>query len=150
MKASFGSQFESQFESQFDADSQLNDSAVFARDTLCSAPFGARAGVVNRTHRVVRERATVMQARRSHLRSLMAPLTICSVLLILTCFAIWTGMYQYQAAEAVQADVTALATTDANNHFLVVLLWFVPVSIALLAAVWFRRSRKGADRGTIR
>jgi H+/Cl- antiporter ClcA len=103
---------------------------------------------VNRTHRVVRERAKVMQARRSRDRSLMAPLILCSVLLILTAVAVWTGLYQYQAveaAEAVQADVSALAAADANNHFLVVLLWFVPVSLALLATIWLRRARHGAD-----
>ncbi len=90
-----------------------------------------------------------MQERRSHVRSLMVPLIVCSALLILTCLAVWTGLYQYQAAEAaeaVQADVAALAANDANNQFLVVLLWFVPVSIALLATVWFRRARNDADR----
>jgi heme/copper-type cytochrome/quinol oxidase subunit 2 len=113
----------------------------------------ARAGVVNRTHRVVRQRAKVMQARRSHVRSLMVPLIVCSSLLILTCLAVWTGLYQYQAAEAaeaVQADVAALAAADANNHLLLVLLWFVPVSIALLAAVWLRRARNGAEREIVR
>jgi hypothetical protein len=106
--------------------------------------------VVNRTHRVVRERATVIQARRSHARSLMVPLILCSALLILIGLAIWSGLYQYQAAEAAQADVASLATTDPLNHFIVVLLWFVPVSLALLGAVLFRRSRNSADRGTIR
>jgi H+/Cl- antiporter ClcA len=109
----------------------------------------ARAGVVNRTHRVVRERATVMQARRSHMRSLMVPLILCAAMLILTVVAVWSGLYQYQAteaAEAVQADVAALAASDANNHFLVLLLWFVPASLALLAAVWLRRAHKGRRR----
>ncbi len=67
--------------------------------------------------------------------------------MILSVLAVWTGLYQYQAveaAEAVQADVAALATTD-NNHFLVVLLWFVPVSVAVLTTVWVRRSRNNAD-----
>jgi hypothetical protein len=73
----------------------------------------------------------------------MVPLVLCSVLLILAVLAVWTGLYQYQAAEAVQPEVTALA--DANNHFLVVLLWFVPVSVALLAAIWVRHSRSNSD-----
>ena len=139
MKASFEAQFDSQLNSLPD------DSAALACSEQDGVGLGARACVVNRTHRVVRERATVMQARRSHARSLMVPLAICSVLLILIGLAIWTGMYQYQAAEAVQADVTALATTDSTNHFVVVLLWFVPVSLALLAAVWFRRSRHNSN-----
>jgi protein-S-isoprenylcysteine O-methyltransferase Ste14 len=139
MKASFDAQFDSQFNSLPD------DSAVLACIAQDGVALGARACVVNRTHRVVRERATAMQARRSHARSLMVPLAICSVLLILTCFAIWTGMYQYQATEAVQADVAALATTDSTNHFVVVLLWFVPVSVALLAAVWIHRAHHNSN-----
>ncbi len=129
-------------------DSAQDESVATARTALDGVSLGARAGVVNRTHRVVRERAVAMQARRSHVRSLMAPLMVCSVLLILACFAVWSGLYQYQAAEAVeavQADVATLGASDANNQFLVVLLWFVPVSAALLVTVWFRRKRAGSD-----
>jgi hypothetical protein len=140
--------FEPQFNSQFN--SLPNDSAVLACSAQDGVALGARACAVNRTHRVVRERATVMQARRSHARSLMVPLTICSFLLILTCFAIWTGLDQYQAAETVQADITALAASDANNHFLVVLLWFVPVTLTVLAAVWYLRKRNGSDHEAVR
>jgi hypothetical protein len=125
---------------------QSKESANFARSALNTVPVAARAGVVNRTHRIVRERAKVMQEKRSRERSLMVPLTICAVLLILSALAVWTGLYQYQAAEtveAVQSDVAALA--DTNNHFLVVLLWFVPVSAALLLTVWVRRSRNSSD-----
>ena len=126
---------------------KLSDSGVFARNALRSVPVVARSGVVNRTHRVVRERAKVMQEKRSRDRSLMAPLLLCSVLLILAALAVWTGLYEYQVAEAaeaaVQSDVSALA--DANNHFLVVLLWFVPVSVALLATIWVRRSQDNSD-----
>jgi hypothetical protein len=128
-------------------DSPQNESTVFAHSALGGIHPVARAGVVNRTHRVVRQRAKVMQQRRSRVRSLVLPLILCSVLLILTCLAVWTGLDQYQAteaAEAVQADVTALAAMDASNHFLVVLLWFVPVSMAVLAIVWYRSSREGA------
>jgi len=132
---------------QFDPQSQPSDAAIFAHSALGGIHPVARAGVVNRTHRVVRQRAKVMQDRRSRVRSLMLPLVICSSLLILTGLAVWTGLYQYQAteaAEAVEADVTALALMDANNHLLVVLLWFVPVTMAVLATIWYRRSREGA------
>jgi type VI protein secretion system component VasK len=133
------------FDSQF-PDSQFpHDDLARAAMRSVSVNATARGAVVNRTHRVVRERAKVIQARRSRVRSLMVPLIVCSALLILSVFAVWTGLYQsQQAAEAaVQADVTALA--DSNNHFLVVLLWFVPVSIALLSALWVRHSRNSAD-----
>jgi hypothetical protein len=133
--------------SAFDPQFQPNDSTDFARNTLRGVPAVAHAGVVNRTHRVVRERAKVLQQKRNRERSLMVPVIICSVLLILSVLAVWTGLYQYEAveaAEAVQADVATLATTD-NNHFLVILLWFVPVSAAVLTTVWVRRSRNNAD-----
>jgi uncharacterized BrkB/YihY/UPF0761 family membrane protein len=146
MKASFNTQFDPQF------DSQPDDVAVLAYSAQNGVGSGARACVVNRTHRVVRERATVIQARRSRARSLMVPLIICSALLILLVVAVWSGLYSEaaEAAEAVQADVAALATTDSLNHFIVVLLWFVPVTLAVLAAVWFRRARNSTDRETIR
>jgi hypothetical protein len=133
--------------SAFDPQFHQNDSTDFARNALRSVPAVAHSGVVNRTHRVVRERAKVMQQKRTRERSLMVPVIICSVLLILSVLAVWTGLYQYEAveaAEAVQADVATLATTD-NNHFLVILLWFVPVSVAVLTTVWVRRSRNNAD-----
>ena len=144
MTASLGRKLDPQVEPGGD------DSAVFARTALRSVDTAARIGVVNRTHRVVRQKAKSMRARRSYVRSLMVPLAISSVLLLLACFAVWSGLYQYEAteaAEAVQADVAAL---DANNHLLVILLWFVPVTLALLGAMLFRFRRNGADRRTAR
>jgi len=124
---------------------QPNDAADFARTAMRSMPIPARAGVVNRTHRVVRERARIMQEKRERDRSLMLPLFLCSALLLASAFAVWSGIYQYEAAEAVQADVAALAAAETTNHFLAVMFWFVPVSIALMVTVWVRRSRSNAD-----
>jgi hypothetical protein len=141
------------FNPQFESEPQAVDAAILARNAVNGVDTMARSGVVNRTHRVVRARATVMQARRSHMRSLTVPLILCGVMLILTVVAVWSGLYQYQAseaAEAVQADVATLAASDANNHFLVLLLWFVPASLALLAAVWLRRTHKGRESGSVR
>jgi NADH:ubiquinone oxidoreductase subunit 6 (subunit J) len=121
---------------------KTSDSGVFVRTALRSVPVGARAAVVNRTHRVVRERAKIMQEKRSRDRSLMLPLIVCSILLILSAFAVWSGLYQSPAVETVQADVAALA--DVNNHLFVVFLWFVPVSLAVLATVYVRRSRSSS------
>jgi hypothetical protein len=132
-----------------DPEFHLNGSDSFVRGALRAVPVAARAGVVNRTHRVVRERAKAMQEKRSRDRSLMLPLGLCSALLILTAFAVWTGLYEYQAAEVVQADVAALAAAETANHFLVVMLWFVPVSIVLMVTVWVRRSRNNADDETL-
>ncbi|MDP9039226.1 MAG: hypothetical protein M3O02_08135 [Acidobacteriota bacterium] len=112
--------------------------AGFARAAIRSIPVAARGVVVNRTHRVVRERARVLRERRTRVRSLITPMLLCAVLLTLCVLAVWTGMYQYQAVEAMEADV---ATLDLNNHAIVALLWFVPVSLAVMAAVWARRGR---------
>jgi hypothetical protein len=142
MKVSFDRPLDSQFESQ------VEDSEIFARTALGSMDAGARAGVVNRTHRVVRERAKVMQSRRSHVRGLMVPLVLCSVLLTLAVAAVWTGLYQYQATEAAEVVQADVATLDANNHLLVALLWFVPVSLALLAAIWGRHLKNGGGETT--
>jgi hypothetical protein len=97
-----------------------------------------RGSVVNRTHRVVRERAKSLAARRSRARSLWIPLAVCSALLVILCSAVWSILDQY--------DVTPTGVPDASNQFLVLLLWFLPMSMALLALVLFRRARKRADR----
>jgi hypothetical protein len=133
------------FEPEFDREFQLQaeDSSIFARSALNNVDVAARAGVVNRTHRVVRERAKVMQERRSYVRSLMVPLILCAVILALAASAVWSGLYQYEAAEAAQ-DVASLASAEPNNnHLLVALWWFVPVSLVLLVAIWVRHARSG-------
>jgi hypothetical protein len=96
--------------------------------------IGARASVVNRTHRVVRERATMLAVRRSRIRSLWVPLAICSSLFVIICTAVWNVLDAY--------EVTPNGVPDASNQFLVLCLWFLPVSMALLALVLFRRTRK--------
>ena len=128
-----------------DPEFHLDGSDSFVRGALRAVPVAARAGVVNRTHRVVRERAKVMQEKRSRDRSLMLPLGLCCGLLLLIILGVWTGLYEYQAAENVQGDVAAWAAIEATNHFLVVMLWFVPVSIVLMVTVWVRRSRNADD-----
>jgi hypothetical protein len=105
-----------------------------ARASLDDANAPARASVVNRTHRVVRERAKTMAARRSRFRSLWIPLAVCSSLLVIICTAVWSALDAYEA--------TPNGVPDASNQFLVLCLWFLPVSMALLAVVLFQRTRK--------
>jgi hypothetical protein len=93
-----------------------------------------RGSVVNRTHRVVRERAKTIAARRSRFRSLWIPMAVCSSLLVIICTAVWSALDGY--------DVTPNGVPDASNQFLVLCLWFLPVSMALLAVVLFQRARK--------
>jgi hypothetical protein len=110
------------------------DSRSFARAALTDASAPARASVVNRTHRVVRERAKTIAAERSRVRSLWIPLAVCSSLLVIICSAVWSVLDQY--------EVTPSGVPDASNQFLVLCLWFLPVSMALLAVVLFQRARK--------
>jgi hypothetical protein len=109
------------------------DSPSCVRSALTNANMQARASVVNRTHRVVRERAKTMAARRSQVRSLWIPMGICSALLVIICTAVWSVLDQY--------EVTPNGVPDASNQFLVLCLWFLPVSMALLAVVLFQRAR---------
>lgn len=119
-------------------DSELDETSVLSRKRM-AMNAAAPAELVNRTHRVVRHRATAMKARRSYVRSLLVPLALCSVLLALAGVGVWTGMYQNDAAGAIQ-DVAA-GNTDTTNHLLVAMLWFVPLTLVLLVAVWVRHVR---------
>ena len=117
-----------------DRSSSQDSSRTFARDAFADLDMSARASVVNRTHRVVRERAKTLAARRSRIRSLWIPVAVCSSLLVILCTAVWSALDGY--------DVTPTGVPDASNQFLVLCLWFFPVSMALLAVVLFRRARK--------
>jgi hypothetical protein len=114
--------------------SNSQDTRSFARASLIDASASARASVVNRTHRVVRERAQTMALRRDRIRSLWIPLAVCSSLLIIICTAVWSALDAY--------DATPSGVPDASNQFLVLCLWFLPVSMALFAVVLFQRARK--------
>jgi hypothetical protein len=118
----------------FDKSFSHDESRSFARELFADLYTSARASVVNRTHRVVRERAKSMAARRSRARSLWIPLGVCSSLLVIICTAVWSALDGY--------EVTPTGVPDASNQFLVLCLWFFPVSMALLAVVLFRRARK--------
>ena len=93
----------------------------------------ARAAVVNRTHRVVREQALTMREQKRRSRSLWIPLGICSILLLVICYAVWGMLDGY--------DLTPNGVPDASDQMVVLLLWFLPVTAALLGMAWFRRGR---------
>ena len=92
----------------------------------------ASAALVNRTHRVVRERARNLQARKRTLRSLWIPLAVSGMLLAVLVIALWTAFEEYEASPVGLPD---------TSQMLVLLMWSVPVTAMLLAVVWFRRSR---------
>lgn len=91
----------------------------------------ARCVVVNRTHRVVREQALNLREQRRKLRGLWVPLTICSALLITSCYAIW-GVLD-------ASEVTSIGLPDASDQLMLFLLWSLPVTAAILGLAWFRR-----------
>ena len=93
----------------------------------------ARACLVNRTHRIVRARAGSLQARRRRARSLLLPLIVASAMLLLLCYALWTLFDEY--------ELNPNGLPDASNQLFVLLLWFLPVTAAVLGAIWFRRFR---------
>ncbi len=124
----------------------MSESDLLARSALRGVSPPAASNRVNRTHRVVRERARAMQANRSRMRGLLLPLLLCSSLMILLFAAFWMVLEQY---ELISAESTQGASASSHHMFLL-LLWFLPVSCALMAMVWFRRSRDQSDAEAIR
>ena len=102
--------------------------------------IAASAQSVNRTHRLVRERARTMQARRSMMRSLWLPLTVCSGLVVLLCAAVWTVLDQY--------ELEPNGMPDPSQQMIVLLMWCLPLSAILLAVVWFRRAGNRSENQT--
>ena len=96
--------------------------------------FGARAAVVNRTHRVVREQAVAMRDQKERRRSLWVPVGICSVSLLALAYAIWAVFEGY--------DITPSGMLDASDQMLLFLLWSLPVTAIAMVIVWFRRGRR--------
>lgn len=111
---------------------------LHGRAAFPNMDVAARASMVNRTHRVVRERAQKMQSYRSRLRSLWIPLTLCSALLLMICSAVWTVLDGY--------ELVPIGVPDSSDQFLILFLWFFPVSMALLLTVLFRRMRSRSGR----
>ena len=102
----------------------------------------SESAVINRTHRVVRERAQLLQARRTRNRTLWIPLVVCAALVVMCSHAFWSLLDQY--------EISPSGIPDASDQMLVFLLWFLPVTAALLAAVWFRKTRPRVPSETLR
>jgi len=99
----------------------------------------ASATMVNRTHRVVRERAKNMQAQRSRIRSLSIPLAVSGGMLAVIVSAIWSILEQ--------DELIPTGLPDANQQMLVLMMWCLPVSVLLLAVVLYRRNNSARDFG---
>lgn len=103
------------------------------QETLPNFSATARASLVNRTHRVIRERAETLKVNRNRIRSLWIPMAVCAALTVIIATAVWSLLDQY--------EITPTGIPDASSQMLVFLLMFFPVSAALLAMVWYRRTR---------
>ena len=97
----------------------------------------ARAQVVNRTRRVVREQALSMREDQSRKRSLWVPIIICSSMLLVICYAVWGMLDGY--------DITPTGIPDASDQMLILLLWSLPVTAFVLILVWLSRGRNRAN-----
>jgi hypothetical protein len=93
----------------------------------------ARASVVNRTHRIVREQARQMQEQKQKSRSLWLPLGLFSVLVVMICYGIWATMDAN--------DFASNGVPDASGQMILFLLWSLPVTMVVLGLVWFKRNR---------
>jgi hypothetical protein len=119
---------------------QPNDPKEFVRAARLHG--AARAQVVNRTHRVVREQALVMREQQSQRRSLWAPVLICSSMMLVICYAIWGMMDGY--------DVTPTGIPDASDQMMILVMWSLPVTAFVLGLVWIRRGRNPANNEVTR
>ena len=99
----------------------------------------ASASLVNRTHRIVRERAVTIEAQKTKVRSLLIPLTVSAALLLAVVCAAWIMLDEY--------DVTPVGLPDASNQIFVMMLWCLPISAIALAVVAFRRNGSRVDTG---
>lgn len=99
---------------------------------------GARAAVVNRTHRVVREQALARKEHKKRTRSLWLPIAICSPLLLIVCYGI------YEAFETGEYSPTGVA--DGSGQLLLLMVWLLPITVFLIGITWFRRMRAQQER----
>ena len=116
---------------QMDGVSRLGE--INQKDALRAT---ASAVMVNRTHRIVRERAKAIKAQKKSVRELIVPLTVSAGLLAAVVFAIWTVLDEY--------DIAPTGSPDASQQILVFLMWCLPISAAVLAVMLFQRAGAGS------
>ncbi|MEG9431375.1 hypothetical protein [Terriglobus sp. ADX1] len=108
--------------------------------------FDARAAVVNRTHRVIRQRANAMRERKRTTRDLIVPFVVCSALLLFIAAAV------LHVTDESISDIAGIwkrivdLGADAGSEVSLLLLWFLPLSVITAAVVLLRRNRRPSDR----
>jgi hypothetical protein len=113
---------------------------VAARIRLDAINTVSSASAVNRTHRVVRERAKTIQAQKSRVRSLWIPMTVCFGLLASVLFGLW-GVLD-------ESEFFPGGLPDASQQMLVLSMWCLPLSVIVLVVVWFSRSSARTRNGS--
>jgi hypothetical protein len=118
---------------------KVNESDDLKHRSSEPAQFSTLASAVrvNRTHRVVRERAAAIKEQKLRIRTLYLPMLICTGLVAALVFALWSVMNEY--------DLVPSGWPDASQQMLVLTLWFLPLSGLLLGVVWFRRNLTSRD-----
>ena len=111
--------------------------ATIVNDTMLCAT--ASAAMVNRTHRIIRERATNIEAQKSRFRSMLFPSIVSAGLLLAVVCAAWVMLDQY--------DVAPVGLPDSSQQIFVLMLWCLPISAVALAVVAFRLVGSKADSG---
>lgn len=110
--------------------------------------LNARSTIVNRTHRIVRERAAAMQAQKQKTRNLLVPVLLCSALLLFIASAVWSELVDVSVGgwEGGLLRWVHDITTDAGGTVSILLVWFLPISVITAAAVLLRRNRTQSSR----
>ena len=89
---------------------------------------------------MVREQALAIRAQKERSRSLWVPVTICSILLLLSCYAAWAVLDGY--------EFTSNGVLDASYQMLVFMAWSLPVTILVVCLLWIQRART-ASKGDV-
>ena len=110
--------------------------------------IAADATLVNRTQRTVRERALAMRAQRRRSRDLWLACCVCSALLLMITHSAWSGLAQYDVGASGLLNPADIL--DASAQILVMMLWFLPVTAAVLMLVWFKRVRSQSEQESVR
>ena len=87
------------------------------------------------------------------MRSLTVPLVICSALLLMLSYAVWTVLTGSAAAfgseiEEEAGKLLSGQVMDTGGPVYVLFLWFLPVSAVALGTVMIRRAR-GRENGEV-
>jgi hypothetical protein len=103
------------------------------QDLFAPPTAAARARIVNRTHRIVREQALQMRDQRKRSRSLWVPVAICSALLLVVCCGTWAVLDSN--------DLNANGILDASDQMILFGVWMLPITLAVLGFLWIQRAR---------